>query len=243
MTERTTDDLERLLAVQEVDTNADVLRHRRDHLPERAELATRQDELAALEAASAPLRERRHEIARAQQQLEDQIALLAEKTDTVNATMYGGSMSNAKELQSLQSELDSLARRRASLEDQILQQMVEAEPVDAELATVATKREVLDARAVDVTAVLVEAETSIDAELEALEAQRATLVDGLDPALVERYEKLRARLKGVGVARFVGGTCHGCHLALPAAEAEQVRREARDEGVATCPECDRLLVV
>ena len=236
-------DLERLLAVQELDTKADVLRHRRDHLPERAALAAKQDELAAIESASAPLRERRHEIARTQQALEDQIALLAEKTDTVNATMYGGSMSNAKELQSLQSELDSLARRRASLEDQVLQQMVEAEPVDAELESVAAKREALDATAVDVTAVLVEAETAIDSELDALEAERASLVDGLEPALVERYEKLRARLKGVGVARFVGGTCQGCHLALPAAEAEQVRRQARDDGVATCPECDRLLVV
>jgi hypothetical protein len=237
------DDLERLLSVQELDTNADVLRHRRDHLPERAELATRQDELAAIEAASAPLRERRHEVARAQQALEDQIALVAEKTDTVNATMYGGSITNAKELQSLQSELDSLARRRASLEDQVLEQMVVAEPVDAELAKVATSRETLDDSMVDLTAVLVEAETSIDAELATIEEQRAALVEGLDPALVDRYEKLRARLRGVGVARFAGGKCHGCHLALPAAEAEQVRRQARDEGVATCPECDRLLVV
>ena len=238
-----TDDLQLLLALQELDTNADVLRHRRDHLPERADLAAKQDELAALESASAPLRERRHEIARTQQALEDQIALLAEKTDAVNASMYGGQMSNAKELQSLQGELDSLARRRAKLEDQVLEQMVEAEPVDAELESVAAKREVLDAQAVDVTAVLVEAETAIDAELAALDAQRAALVDGLDAALVERYEKLRARLRGVGVARFEGGMCRGCHLTLPAAEAEQVRRQARDEGVATCPECDRLLVV
>ena len=88
-------DLERLLAVQELDTAADVLRHRRDHLPERTELATRQDELAALEASAAPLREQRHEIARAQQALEDQIALLAEKVDSVNNQMYGGSVSNA----------------------------------------------------------------------------------------------------------------------------------------------------
>ena len=237
-----TADLDRLLAVQELDTTADVLRHRRDHLPERADLAARQDELAALESASAPLREQRHEIARAQQALEDQIALLAEKVDSVNVQMYGGSVSNAKELQALQSELDSLARRRAQLEDQVLEQLVLAEPVDAELDAVATKREALDTGAVDVTARLVEAETAIDAELDGLEAQRSALVEGVDPALLERYEKLRARMKGVAVARFEGGRCHGCHLQLPAAEAEQVRREAR-AGVATCPECDRILVV
>ena len=242
MTERS-DDLERLLAIQELDTTADVLRHRRDHLPERAQLAALQDELAALEAASAPLRQQRHEIARAQQALEDQIALVGEKVDSVNLQMYGGSTSNAKELQALQHELESLGRRRSSLEDQVLDQMVAAEPVDAELATVADRREALDDKAVESTAALVEAETSIDGELAGLETQRAALVEAIDPALLERYEKLRARLRGVGVARLEGARCNGCHLTLPAAEAEQVRRQARDEGVATCPECDRLLVV
>jgi uncharacterized protein len=238
-----TESLEQLLALQELDTNADVLRHRRDHLPERAELATLQDELAALEAASAPLRQQRHEIAKAQQALEDQIALVSDKVDNVNLQMYGGSTSNAKELQALQQELDSLGRRRSSLEDQVLEQMVAAEPVDAELAAVADKREALDAKAVDATAALVEAETTIDSELARLEAQRAALAAGIDAGLLERYEKLRARLRGVGVARLEGARCNGCHLTLPAAEAEQVRRQARDEGVATCPECDRLLVV
>lgn len=238
-----TDDLERLLAIQELDTAADVLRHRREHLPERAELDLRQRELVELEAATAPIRERRHELARAQQALEDQIALIAEKADNVNATMYGGSITNAKELQALQEELDSLARRRSALEDQVLEQMVAAEPVDGELATADERRAAIDDSAVAATAALVEAETSIDGELTELQEKRAALVEGLDAGLLERYEALRARLRGVGVARFEHGTCQGCHLTLPAAEAEQVRRQARDEGVATCPECDRLVVV
>jgi len=206
-----TDDPERLLAVQELDTAADVLRHRRDTLPERAELEAHQAALAAIEAEAAPVREQRHAVARAQQAIEDEIASLAAKADATNATMYGGSVTNPRELQSLQQELDALARRRAELEDQVLERMVEAEPLDA--------------------------------ELDGLAAQRAAALDGLDADLLARYEKLRSRLRGVGIARLDGTRCTGCHLALPAAEVEQVRRQARAEGVATCPECDRLLVV
>lgn len=238
-----TDDLERLLAVQDLDTRADVLRHRRDHLPERDALASLQDALAALEAEAAPLRDRRHDIARAQQALEDEVALLADKTDGVNNTMYGGGITNAKELQSLQQELDALARRRGVLEDELLERMVEAEPVDGEIAAVAARQEAIDADAVTATAALAEVETAIDGELAMLEAERAELVDAMDAALVERYEKLRARLRGVGVSRLTGATCNGCHLTLPAAEVEQVRREAKETGIGTCPECDRLLVV
>lgn len=238
-----TDDLDRLLDLQELDTAADVLRHRRDHLSERAELDTRQAALAALESESAPLRERRHEVARAQQALEDELALLAEKTDAVNATMYGGSISNPRELLALQGEVESLARRRSVLEDRVLEQMLEAEPLDAELDAVAQRGQVLDEGAIEATAALAEVESAIDAELADIDDRRSKLVAGLDPALVDRYEKLRSRFKGVGVSRFEGGMCNGCHLTLPAAEAEAVRRQARDEGIATCPECDRLLVV
>lgn len=235
-------DVERLLDLQDLDTAADQLRHRRDHLPEREALAAHQAALAALEAEAEPLRQRRHEIERVQKAAEDEIALLEEKIAKVNAALYGGS-TDVKELQSLQQELDALGRRKASLEDRVLEQMVEAEPLDAELAAIAARREAIDADAVAATAALAEAEAAIDAELAGIAERRAALVEGIDAGLLQRYEQLRARLRGVGIARFTGGTCQGCHLTLPAAEAEQVRKEARDRGLATCPECDRLLVV
>jgi predicted nucleic acid-binding Zn-ribbon protein len=235
--------LEDLLAVQDLDTAADVLHHRRDHLPEREALDAAQVQLAALEAEAAPVRERRHELARAQQALEDELAALAGKTDQANATLYGGTVSNPRELQSLQDEIAALGRRRSQIEDKVLEQMVEAEPVDAELDAIAARRDAIDGQAVAATAALAQVEAAIDEELADIEAKRAPLAAGLDEALLARYEKLRARMKGVAVARLEGASCRGCHLTLPAAEAEQVRREARESGIATCPECDRLLVV
>lgn len=237
------DHLETLLAIQDLDTAADVLRHRRDVLPERVELHRRMDELAALDQHLAPTVEQRRDIERAQKAVEDEIALLAEKRSGVEAQMYGGSSSNAKELQSLQDEIDSIDRRRARLEDEVLERMVELEPLDNALAATSEQRTQLDAAAVDLTARLAEAESTIDAELARIEEQRAPLLDGVDAALLARYEKLRASHQGVGVARLDGTKCTGCHLALPAAEVEAVRRQARDEGIAECPECDRLLVV
>lgn len=237
------DDFETLLAIQDLDTAADVLRHRRAALPERAELQARHDALAALERELAPTREARHALERAQKALEDELALLAEKRAAVEAQLYGSTSSNAKELQSLQEEIEAFDRRRAALEDQVLERMVEAEPLDAELEASASTRQALDEEAVALTARVAEAEAVIDAELAEIEAKRAPLAGGVAPALLTRYEGLRKRFGGVGVARLDGTTCTGCHLSLPNAEVEQVRRQARDEGVAECPECDRLLVV
>lgn len=237
------DDYEKLLAIQELDTAADVLRHRRAALPERAQLAARNEELASIERELAPTRDERHRVERTQKALEDELASLAEKRAHVEAQMYSGGSSNAKELQAMQDELKSFDRRRATLEDEVLEMMVEAEPLDAALDVTAGRRASIDEEAVDLTGRLAEAESGIDAELADLEGRRGPLVDSIEPDLVARYEKLRARLQGVGVARLDGTRCTGCHLALPAAEVEAVRRQARSEGIAECPECDRLLVV
>ena len=237
------DDNEALLALQDLDTATDVLRHRREVLPERAELAVRHDALAAIERDLAPTQEDRQKVARAQKALEDELASLAEKRAAVEAQMYGGGSSNAKELQALQDELNAFDRRRSHLEDEVLERMVEAEPLDAALDATSEQRGALDEEAVALTARVAEAEAAIDAELADLNARRGPTADTIDPALLARYETLRSRLKGVGVARLDGTRCTGCHLALPAAEVEAVRRQAREQGIAECPECDRLLVV
>jgi predicted nucleic acid-binding Zn-ribbon protein len=234
-------DLDTLLAIQDLDTAADVLRHRRAVLPERGELATRHTALAAIEAALGPTREARHQVERAQKAIEDDLATLAEKRAHVEAQMY--SVTNAKELVTMQQELDSFDRRRAVLEDQVLEQMVEAEPLDAEIEASMASRSGLDEEAIALTAALAHAEADIDGQLAAIDEERGPLAASIEPALLARYEKLRGRLQGVGVARLDGHKCTGCHLTLPGAEVEQVKRQARDEGIAECPECDRLLVV
>ncbi len=236
-------ELDALLAVQALDTTADVLRHRRTHLAERKELEDRNAALGAAERELEPVRLKRKEQARAQQALEDEIALLADKAAAVDKKMYAASASNPRELQAMQDEIDSFSRRRATLEDRVLEHMMEAEPLDAEIAAGEGKRGALDEDAMALLARVAEAESAIDAELAGIEADRAPLVASVDEALMARYEKLRGRFKGVGVAKLEGNKCMGCHLALPAAEAEAVRRQAREERIAVCPECDRMLVV
>jgi len=45
----------------------------------------------------------------------------------------------------------------------------------------------------------------------------------------------------VGAARLVGDRCDGCHLTLPSVEVERIHHLSAD-ALATCPQCDRILV-
>ena len=59
--------------------------------------------------------------------------------------------------------------------------------------------------------------------------------------LLAEYERLRARLGGIGAARLEHGTCMGCRMKLPATELDRIKHQSPDELV-HCDQCGRILV-
>lgn len=229
-----------LLAVQEHDTTADQLEHRRRNLPERAELEGAMAELAKLEQRTAEVDGNRHELARAQQRLEDEITSINEKAAQHDKTLYSGTIGNPRELQAMQDEIASLKRRVGQLEDQEIELMEQIEPLDADLAKLAGERSALDERAADLRAKIAEAEVAIDGELASVRAERDALVADVEPELLAEYDRLRPHAGGIAIARLVGGSCGGCHLALSAVEVDRIKK-LPPEAPAHCEECGRLL--
>lgn len=233
--------LERLLVVQQYDTEADQLRHRLNALPERARLDAKMAEIAAIEAQVAELSERRGAIGRDLKRLEDEVAIVEARRAETDAKLYGGAVNAARELQALQDELASLKRRQTSLEDEELELMEAAEPLDADLDRLAVDQAAADEEATSLTAALAEAETSVSADLERALAAREQSVVGIDDQLVAEYERLRRELGGVAVARLAGTSCGGCHLSLSAVEVDRIRKTPAGAMV-HCEECGRILV-
>lgn len=233
--------LEQLLHLQELDTVVDQLRHRRDHLPERAEL----EEIASAEKDLSSRRSevsgRRDELAREQKRLEDEVALVEEKRRDTDAKLYGGSVTSPRELQSLQDEVGALARRQSTLEDEQLEIMTAVEPLDETLASLDAEEQALDTRRGEVERALAGAESEIDTELEGVTAERDTTAASLPADTLADYETKRRQLGGVAVARLVGTSCGGCHLTLSAVEIDRIKRLPPDVP-AVCEECGRMLV-
>ena len=230
-----------LLAVQEHDTRTDQLNHRIETLPLRAELAQLEDDVRAVDDQLGITQRRRDELGRSQQRLEDEIASLSERANQAEKQLYSGSVTNPRELQALQDDVASIRRRIGQLEDDELEIMELVEPVDAERAQLTGERERLDAEGARLRAALGEAESELVAELAAVQAERDAAAAEVPDELWPEYDKLRARFGGVGIARLVGSTCQGCHLALPAVEVDRIRKLPLDEAV-HCEECGRLLV-
>jgi predicted nucleic acid-binding Zn-ribbon protein len=235
------DTLGHLLAVQDLDLSITQLRHRRAALPESLGLAAIEAQLAALDAAHTDAATRRAGLAAAQKDVEEQIAAITERRDAIEQRMYAARGSPARDLQAMDEEVRHLTQRRAELEELELAAMLDQDPVDAELAALAERRTPMEAEAQDLRAQVEAAQAEIDDELAAAAGKRAAEAGHLPAALSDRYEKLRARMKGTGAARLIENRCDGCHLELSSVEVEKIRAMPPGE-VATCEQCGRILV-
>jgi predicted nucleic acid-binding Zn-ribbon protein len=236
-----TSPLETLIEVQARDTVLDQLRHRRSHLPEQAELAGLEAQIAAVDGSLAQARALRDEAAGRQAGLEAEISASDARIGEIEKRLYGGTVSASRDLTAMSEEVSHLKARRSSTEDRVLEVMEELEPLEAEVARLEGERAALAARAAEVAQVVAEVQASVDAEAAVVSAERASVAEGLPAELAATYEKLRAKLGGVGAARLVGSSCSGCHLQLPATELDRVRRSSPD-ALVFCDQCGRILV-
>lgn len=234
--------LEQLLVVQEHDSAADHLRHRRATLPERAVLSQAQAEVAALDPQLADARARRDEVVRAVKRLDDEGAAVTARVAEVEKTMYSGSISSPRELQAMQSDVEQLNRHRRTLDDRELSLMEQQEGLDAEVAALEKRVGELQSEADTARAALVAQESAIDAELTGETEARGVAAGSVPPDLLALYERCREQAKGVGVARLVGNTCQGCRLTIPATEVDRIRKAGPDDPVFHCDNCGAILV-
>jgi predicted nucleic acid-binding Zn-ribbon protein len=231
----------RLLDLQSVDSGLDRLAARRRDLPELAVIAERTKVIESLAADVVRVETEISDLGRLQRRLDDEIDLVRSRADRDRRRLDSGEIGNARELENLQTELASLARRQGTLEDEALEKMEAAEELDGRLAKLRAERDRvqadLDAATRDRDAAFAE----IDAQAAARRGERSALAPELPAPLVTLYEKIRGTSNGVGAAKLVRRRCEGCHLELSGADLREVAAAAADE-VVRCEECRRILV-
>ena len=97
--------------------------------------------------------------------------------------MDKGLITNPKDLERMQHELQSLERRIASLEDDELEVMARVEDAQRELDSLTAQVQAADERLATLATARDEKQAEIDAELSKATAERATAVEGM-PAVI-----------------------------------------------------------
>jgi predicted nucleic acid-binding Zn-ribbon protein len=229
----------RLLALQEIDTAIDRLTARKRTLESGDELAVARAAADAAERALGELGLQLDVVGRDQARLEHEIESLSQKAAAEDKRLYDGSVVNAKELGSIQHEIENLKRRRSDREDEMLGLMEVREELERRTAEARTVSDGLRARVEEVGGAGLDELRDIDTELQARVNERQRTLPEIDPDVLDLYEDLRKQKKGIGAAALVDGVCQGCHEQLSAMELDKLKRA---EGVKRCEYCRRILV-
>lgn len=232
-------ELASLQQVQELDTRIFALREQMDNHPLKEEVAALREEAEecarALEDAESAL----EESGKKQRKLEAEIQGIDEKLAREENKLFGGMVTNPKELRGLQAEVRSLKRKKDELETELLEEMERQDDMRPRVEELRSRRERLLADVEEKEETLRAETEKLRAELDRLEKERKVLAEGLEEDLLQLYEKLLAGKQNLAVVKVIEGICQGCRVELPGKEYD---RFMRSEGIFRCPNCGRILV-
>ncbi len=232
---------QKLLEIQALDARADHARHRRTAMPELAEIA-------ALEASRQEFDDERRDrqiavddLDLAQRKADNDVEQVKARRTRDRDRVDQGLITNPKDLERMQHELESLERRIAVLEDEELEVMEQLEEAQRVLEEYTQRVAAADERLAELARLRDAKLVELDAELTEVEALRAPAIEGMPEDLMALYDKLRTTKGGVGAAELRQRRCTGCQLGIDNAEIAVIRSTPADT-VVRCEECSRILV-
>jgi len=185
--------------------------------------------------ASSTLQAKQSTLGSAEHKAEMQRSKIAE-TEKV---LYGGSITNPKELQDLQMEADSLKRYLSTLEDLLLDEMVDVEQAELDLETAQNVLTNIGAAKEVEHQELREEQQRLQNENKQLESSREAALVSVPDEDFRIYQQLRQKQGGYAVAVLeTDGSCNMCGLSLSASHQQLIRSRTQLE---RCNQCKRIL--
>ncbi len=160
------------------------------------------------------------------------------KVQSLEERLYGGSVRNQKELESITSELQYTKQQSSESDEQLLALMLSVDELEEQIAETQERIKELESTQAEVRVRLAGERDALKDGLASDADERARMVEAIPALLLSQYERLRKAKQGVAVAMVQGGRCMACRLALPTRELQSLRSS---NVPITCSSCGRIL--
>ena len=230
----------KLLDIAELDQTLLQLAHKANSLPEHDAIKKNQIQRSEVETLLIAITTEQTDIRKELNRADTDVEQVRSRQERDTARLNSG-QGSAKDLEALQHELATLARRQSELEDielEIMERMESAQHRESELRAQA---ESLDTALAELTTARDKQLAEIEGQQKTTNEMRSILVSQIDAALLAQYQKISESISAPGAAAVRQKKCQGCRLELNATEIEKFRATADDE-VLRCEECRRILV-
>jgi predicted nucleic acid-binding Zn-ribbon protein len=227
-------DLERLIALQRLDSTAADAERRLADEPQREQALDARLEAAreAVDTAKARLTENQN----ARRAVEKDVALHQGRLSKFREQAMA--VKTNQEYHAVQHEIAFAQGEIRVLEDKMLEQMLEADELTATVkrteAALATEQKT---GAQDKRALAAE-QTEMKAVLDRVRAERSALIAALNPQVLATFERIAQRRNGVAMAEARDGVCTICHVRL---RPQVFNTVLKNEQILQCDHCNRIL--
>ena len=145
---------------------------------------------------------------------------------------------NQREYQALSRETEGSRRANRDAEERINELLKNKETMDSELLALETALGEAQDHSRKEKARVDELCQGMGQQLATQQARREELIPKLPKALFRKYDAIRQRRLGLGLARVVAGCCQGCNIRLP---PQLYNILQRGDSIEQCPSCHRLI--
>jgi len=226
-----------LYAVQQIDTLTQRAKRTQSNLDNGTAAAAAAD---AANSAAAAKKTELHQVAGDLKDNELKLSTIETKRKSYQQKLYQGTVTNAKELANIEKEIEALGRQQSDLDGRILLLMDETEQAQAASGVADASAHVAEGHKTETIAAYRSRYDALTLELASLAQQResaAVLVE--DKTALKRYDDIRAKASGIGIAKIEGDTCGGCHMKLSSSLIKAVKERTQ---IQPCENCGRLLL-
>lgn len=190
--------------------------------------------LAKAEAAEQDLQEAQKALRLAEQAVQDQDYKIKQSQNR----LYSGKVTNPKELEDIQNEIEALKRYREVLEERLLETMLVVEDAEESFDQAQEKLESARTQQAQKEAKLKGEKGQIEKHVAQLEEQRKNQIAGISEADLETYKKIRLKRGGVAVAKVEHQGCSACGATLGTAAYQAAQSPTQ---LTYCDTCGRIL--
>jgi predicted nucleic acid-binding Zn-ribbon protein len=170
--------------------------------------------------------------------LESDLAVLKDEVAELETRLYGGAITNVRELTAIETEHSSARRNLAQVEEAIAPAQVAAEHARQQftdlIADLEAKEKAWKTRKVELRSEKTEKGTAFNEMLQIRNDEAAQIPDDH----LARYTRLFRSNRGIAIVRVDRGVCQGCAVRLPVGELTRLRAA---DGPIPCS-CGRALL-
>ena len=154
--------------------------------------------------------------------------------------LYGGKVTDIKELKQLQKVIELLKVDRDKVEEDLLLLMEKEDDLRKDLIESEAELTKADGNLKQKQKEVEQQELEIKKQIEEKNKERAEIIKKVnDNELMNLYQLLWKDKEGKVVVEVDGPTCNGCNLSLP---SDVIYHLQRDDILITCPNCNRILI-